>query len=212
MAGAAQQSLHATAQGQAGSRRSWALWALAAHEAGVRQLRLDPRQQILLQAIRFQSPHESHTRNPIMNYEIDDKADASTLPAEVRQGIREADPRDVGHRDWQPITIALRHSEGVVVGGLYGATMWSWLMIDGLWVSAELRGQGLGHKLLLAAEEIAITRSCTGSWLGTFDFQARGFYEKHGYIVFASLPGFPLGHTHFQLYKHFAHPQPNVLI
>ena len=141
-----------------------------------------------------------------MIYEIDDKADASTLPAEVRRGIAEADPRDVGRRDWQPITLALREQSGSVVGGLYGATMWSWLMIDGLWLSAGLRGQGLGRRLLLAAEEIAIGRACIGSRLGTFDFQARGFYEKHGYVVYASLPGFPPGHAHFHLAKHFTSP------
>ena len=143
-----------------------------------------------------------------MIYEIDDKADAGTLPAEVRRGIGQADPRDVGPRDWQPITLALREQDGGVVGGLYGATMWSWLMIDGLWLSAVLRGQGLGRRLLLAAEAIAIGRGCTGSQLGTFDFQARDFYEKQGYVVFASLPGFPPGHTHFHLSKHFTSPTP----
>ena len=141
-----------------------------------------------------------------MSYEIDDKADASTLPAEVRRGIAQADPRDVGRRDWQPITLALREQGGGVAGGLYGATMWSWLMIDGLWVSGDLRGQGFGRRLLLAAEAIAVGRGCTGSWLGTFDFGARAFYEKQGYVVFASLPGFPPGHTHFHLSKHFAPP------
>jgi GNAT superfamily N-acetyltransferase len=134
-----------------------------------------------------------------MSYEIDEKADADTLSAAVRQGIREADPRGAGCRDWQPLALALRAPDGTVVGGLYGATMWTWLMIDGLWVDAGLRRQGLGRRLLLAAEGIAIERGCRGSWLGTFDFQAREFYEKQGYVVFATLPGFPPGHTHFHL-------------
>ncbi|RYD26091.1 MAG: GNAT family N-acetyltransferase, partial [Verrucomicrobiaceae bacterium] len=62
-------------------------------------------------------------------------------------------------------------------------------------------GQGFGKKLLLAAEAIAVSRGCTGSWLGTFDFQARDFYQHLGYRVFAELPGFPPGHTHFHLSK-----------
>lgn len=93
--------------------------------------------------------------------------------------------------------------DGAVTGGLYGATMWKWLMIDGLWVSADHRGQGLGRQLLVAAEEIALKRGCLGSWLGTFDFQARGFYEAHGYKVFAGLSGFPPGRSHYHLVKHF---------
>jgi GNAT superfamily N-acetyltransferase len=103
-------------------------------------------------------------------------------------------------RNWQVVSLALRDFDGVIVGGLYGATMWSWLMIDGLWVTKALFGQGLGSRLLLAAEELAVSRGCLGSWLGTFDFQARTFYERHGYAMFAELPAFPPGHTHFHLW------------
>lgn len=136
-----------------------------------------------------------------MEFHIDEQADADSLPAEVRKGIRESDPLDLGDRDWNPITIALRSDDGAVVGGIYGATMWTWLMIHGLWVSPSLRGSGLGRKLLLTAESEAISRGCTGSWLGTFDFQARGFYEHLGYTVFSELSGFPPGHTHYHLVK-----------
>jgi len=136
-----------------------------------------------------------------MEFLIDEHADADSLPADVRKGIRESDPNDVGNRDWKPIHFALRSDDGSVVGGIYGATMWTWLMIDGLWISSSLRGRGLGRKLLLAAESEAIARGCTGSWLGTFDFQARDFYEHLGYMIFSELPGFPPGHTHFHLRK-----------
>ena len=138
------------------------------------------------------------------SYRLHSPANASDLAGLVRKGIREADPADVGARDWEPVTLALEDDDGAVTGGLYGATMWRWLMIDGLWVAADYRGQGLGRRLLEAAEEIAIERGCTGSWLGTFDFQARGFYEAHGYEVFAELPGFPPGRTHYHLRKSFA--------
>ena len=77
-------------------------------------------------------------------------------------------------------------------------------MIDGLWVAEELRGRGLGRRVLLAAEATAVQRGCQGSWLGTFDFQARAFYERLGYTVFAELSGFPAGHTHYHLKKYFS--------
>ncbi len=137
-----------------------------------------------------------------MNYQLDLEADQATLPAAVRKGIAQADPDDVGLRDWQVICLALRDESGVIVGGLYGATMWSWLMIDGLWVESGLRGQGLGRRLLLAAEKVAVERDCVGSLLNTFDFQAKVFYERNGYVVFAALAGFPPGHTQFRLQKH----------
>jgi len=77
------------------------------------------------------------------------------------------------------------------------------LMLDGLWVAAELRGQGYGARLLAAAESAARRRGCRGVWLGTFDFQARSFYERQGYRIIGELAEFPAGHTHFQLAKRF---------
>jgi GNAT superfamily N-acetyltransferase len=135
------------------------------------------------------------------SYIITEEGNADTLFAAIRQGIRGADPADTGPRDWQALNLALRYRDGSLVGGLYGATMWKWLLIDGLWVAAELRGQGLGRKLMVAAETAAIHRGCGGAWLGTFDFQARAFYERLGYTVFAELPGFPPGHSHYHLRK-----------
>src|SRR5690349_18967551 len=119
-----------------------------------------------------------------MSYDIiEEPGDGGDVPAEVRRGIREADPPDVGRRDWVPVCLSLRDATGTLVGGVYGATMWGWLAIDGLWVAKELRGQGLGGGLLVAAEKLAMARGCRGAWLGTFDFQAREFYERHGYRV-----------------------------
>jgi GNAT superfamily N-acetyltransferase len=141
-----------------------------------------------------------------MGYQIDAAAVWTTLPAAVRKGIAQADPGDVRSRDWQTVCLALRDQRDTVVGGLYGATMWAWLMIDGLWVAPDQRRHGLGQRLLLASEAIAIERGCIGSWLGTFDFQAKAFYERQGYSVYAELPDFPPGHTHFHLQKRFPVP------
>jgi GNAT superfamily N-acetyltransferase len=139
-----------------------------------------------------------------MDYKLTEEADVDGLQAAVRRGIRGADPPDVGARGWRALGLALRAPDGSLLGGLYGATMWGWLMIDGLWVAEELRGRGLGRRLLLAAEAAAVERGCRGAWLGTFDFQSCGFYERLGYTVFAELADFPDGHTHYHLRKSFS--------
>ncbi len=145
-----------------------------------------------------------------MTYELHVESDPTPLPDAVRKGIRETDPADVGPRDWRTVSLALRDAHGAICGGLFGATMWSWLMIDGLWVAPEIRGQGLGRRLLLASEEIALERGCVGSRLSTFDFQAKEFYERHAYSVFSTLDGFPPGHRQFHLRKHLE-PQPGAI-
>lgn len=134
---------------------------------------------------------------------LDADADFEAVFAATREGIRGADPMSVGPRGWQRVSLAFRDQDQKVVAGLYGATMWAWLSIEGLWVADSLRRQGLGRRLLLTAEEIAVGRGCVGAWLGTFDFQAKQFYERNGYTVFAVLEGFPPGHSHFHLRKHF---------
>ena len=136
-----------------------------------------------------------------MEFQLTEERDVDALGAAVRAGIRNADPRDVGRRDYQPIGLSFRGSDGAIVGGVYGATMWGWLSVEGLWVAEELRGKGLGRRLMMAAEAVAVERGFHGSWLGTFDFQAREFYERLGYTVLGALGDFPKGHTHFTLWK-----------
>jgi GNAT superfamily N-acetyltransferase len=135
---------------------------------------------------------------------IKDQESIGDVQAPIRRGIRSADPDGVGTRDWEQVTIALRDADGTIRGGLYGATMWGWLLIDGLWVDEAIRGRGYGRQLLMAAEALPIERGCLGAWLGTFDFQARPFYEQNGYRVFGELPDFPQGHNHLHLSKRFA--------
>lgn len=82
-----------------------------------------------------------------------------------------------------------------VIGGLFGDTGWGWLHIDILWVDAADQHQGLGGELLGRAEAEALTLEVDREYLETMSFQARPFYEKMGYEVFAELPDQPPGHT-----------------
>jgi len=51
------------------------------------------------------------------------------------------------------------------------------------------------------AEEEALRRDCRSAWLDTFEFQARGFYERLGYSCFATLPEYPQGYSRYFLQK-----------
>jgi GNAT superfamily N-acetyltransferase len=96
------------------------------------------------------------------------------------------------------------HDSGDVIGGLFGATAYGYLRVDMLFVPESLRGQGFGSQLMRQSEEEAIRRGCHGAYLDTFDFQARGFYERLGYSVLGSLPDCPTGHTRFFMQKKLA--------
>jgi GNAT superfamily N-acetyltransferase len=118
------------------------------------------------------------------------------------QGLRALNAPVLGPSDSRPLAVFAR-AGGEIQGGLSGATGRGLLHVDLLWVQPERRKEGLGSKLLLAAEAEARARGCNGVWLDTFDFQARPFYERHGYAVFGELGGFANGHARFFMSKTF---------
>jgi GNAT superfamily N-acetyltransferase len=104
---------------------------------------------------------------------------------------------DKGHR----LCFVLKGPDGVVAGGVIGATYWDWLSIDLMWIKEELRGRGYGHRLLTLAEDEARRRGAKHAHLDTFSFQAPDFYKRYGYQVFGELPGYPAGHRRYYLTK-----------
>ena len=73
--------------------------------------------------------------------------------------------------------------------------LWDWIYIDELWVSPGSRGNGLGRKLMLLAEDFAKSEKLQGIWLWTQSWQAEGFYAALGYDEFARFDDFPKGHS-----------------
>ena len=106
-----------------------------------------------------------------------------------------------GRTDWRPLGYFLRDARAEWVGGLVGYVWGGWLYVRLLWVVGSLRGQSQGTRLLLAAENHARALGATAATLETFSFQAPSFYQRHGYIVFATLEDYPPGHTKFFLRK-----------
>ncbi len=105
--------------------------------------------------------------------------------------------------DFKPVALLLKSESGETVGGLWGRTAYDWLFVEVLIVPESLRHTGLGTALMRQAEQIASERNCVGVWLDTFSFQARPFYEKLGYTVFAELKDRPRGVSQFWLQKRF---------
>jgi GNAT superfamily N-acetyltransferase len=102
---------------------------------------------------------------------------------------------------FQPLAVFARDDTGHLVGGVHGYVNWTWLHVALFWISAEARRQRLGSSLLQAIETAAIERGCTRAHLDTFSYQARPFYERHGYALFATLEDYPPGHQRFFLKK-----------
>lgn len=93
-------------------------------------------------------------------------------------------------------------SNGKIIAGCDGYIYaWGAMYVDDMWVDEKYRRQELGSNLLQAVEKVAEERGCHVIWLGTWDFQAKPYYEKHGYKVYCTLNDCPVGHTDYNLYK-----------
>jgi GNAT superfamily N-acetyltransferase len=122
--------------------------------------------------------------------------EAVLAPLRAYNISRAGDPRI------RPVAILLNDEDGKAVGGLWGRLAYDWLFIELLAVPEQYRGQDHGTALMNEAERIARASGCTGIWLDTYEFQARGFYEKLGFEVFGALEDHPAGQRRFFLRKH----------
>jgi GNAT superfamily N-acetyltransferase len=111
-----------------------------------------------------------------------------------------------GRSDPRPVVFAVEDDDGHVVGGLWGRTAFEWLFVELLFVPEALRGRGVGTDLMRRAEAEAIARGCRNAWLDTFEFQARGFYERLGYTCFAELDRYPGQWARFFMRKPLGRP------
>ena len=123
-------------------------------------------------------------------------------PGDVRavvEGLLAFNVERIGDPQEEPVAVFARDASGRVVGGLLGMIRWRWLHVAKLWLPDELRGRGIGSRLLRMAEDHARARGCTHASLDTFEYQARPFYEKLGYSVVGTLEGFPPGFRQYYL-------------
>ena len=88
-----------------------------------------------------------------------------------------------------------------IVAGICGNTWGGCAEIRQFWVEEARRKQGLGTRLLGAAEQEARRRGCSQMLLMTFSFQAPAFYAKHGFEIVAVVDDHPHGHKNMLLRK-----------
>jgi len=107
-----------------------------------------------------------------------------------------------GAKHRETVSVFLKDDNGKVVGGIVGEIAWDWMLIQGLWVSENIRSEGWGGKLLTEIEKYSTSKNITNIRLETTTFQALGFYVKAGYSIFGELENMPVGYTCYFLQKH----------
>ncbi|MBA17074.1 MAG: GNAT family N-acetyltransferase [Sphingomonas sp.] len=119
----------------------------------------------------------------------------------ILEPLRAYNQAQAGDGRHRPVAIMLRSDDGIERGGLWGNIGYDWMFVDLLVVPEDARGQGLGAALMAEAERIARADGCVGIRLDTFEFQARGFYEKLGFTLFGTIEDHPVGSSRYFLSK-----------
>lgn len=83
--------------------------------------------------------------------------------------------------------------ENKLIGGAVGSVAYNWYSLELLHVLTDYREKGIASELMKAIEVYAKEYNLTGVKLETWDFQARDFYEKVGFTVYAELEDCPPG-------------------
>lgn len=91
--------------------------------------------------------------------------------------------------------------DDLLIGGAIGFVEYNWYYLDLLYINKEYRNQDVGTNLIKKVEEYAKNKGLVGVRMETWDFQAKGFYEKLGYIKYAELKNHPPGATEYFLKK-----------
>ena len=90
-----------------------------------------------------------------------------------------------------------------LIGGAVGTIRFGQYFLEELWVDEKYRGKNIGSTLIEKVEECAKSNRALGVRMETWNFQARGFYEKKGYKVYATFEDCPPGTIDYLLKKRF---------
>lgn len=121
----------------------------------------------------------------------------------VAEGFSTYNRPYAGPSQREPFALTVCSKDGSLLGALEAGLFFDWLYINRVFVADGDRSSGIGTQLMEKVHELALERGATGAYLNTYDFQARGFYEKLGYTVFGTLENAPKGHQRFFMQKVF---------
>ena len=110
----------------------------------------------------------------------------------------------------EQIVRKITDGDGTILGGcIVWLGDWGTAIVDTLWVDERYRGQGLGAALVRDVERVLAEKDCRLVILATFDFQARPFYEKQGYLP-CGVGDWPKGHCNYYLKKRLNAPPQRI--
>lgn len=106
----------------------------------------------------------------------------------VHTGLRAFNRSCANWPERQHFNVVLRDGDGQAHGGILASLNFDVLLLEDVFVEAKYRRGGSGARMMALAEEEGLRRGARLAVVSTYTWQARPFYEKCGYSVYAELP------------------------
>ncbi|WP_299005168.1 N-acetyltransferase [uncultured Shewanella sp.] len=129
--------------------------------------------------------------------------DNQSVLNELISGVRQYNIEHMGDEKTKPLMVVARDRDGKTIGGVAGVTIYQNFLITVVWVDEAHRGSGLGRQLMMQAENEAKGRDCLVAQLDTLSFQAPAFYQKMGFEIVGTVPGFAKSPARFFMLKRY---------
>ncbi|WP_240474962.1 GNAT family N-acetyltransferase [Rheinheimera baltica] len=108
---------------------------------------------------------------------------SSEFADQAKQKIAEFNAQHWDASKRQALGLKQLNAFGELVAALAGRTFGNWFYLESFWLAETERGKGIGSAMLASAEAMAKARGCRFVVLDTVEFQAKPFYQRHGYQV-----------------------------
>lgn len=114
------------------------------------------------------------------------------LKSVLEDGLAAYNAEKTQRRDWRALAVTAHDPDtGELAGGLLGRTSLGLFFLDLFYLPDHMRGSGTGSAMLRMAEVEALRRGCRAATLVTVNFQAPGFYARHGWEEFGRIASAP---------------------
>ena len=121
-----------------------------------------------------------------MNIAVDAKDEP--VDQAIHTGLRSFNRARANWPERQHFNVVLRDGEARVRGGILASVNFDVLVLEDVYLEESCRQSSTGMRMMALAEEEGFRRGARLAVVSTYSWQARPFYEKCGYGVYATLP------------------------
>jgi N-acetylglutamate synthase-like GNAT family acetyltransferase len=133
-----------------------------------------------------------------IEYSIENNPDASDDKI-IRDGVVDFNKQSINEKATYFSVFAKDDTQ--IIGGALIWEISDALYINELWCNEKYRKQGVGTKIITMIDDAAKNKGLSKIFVDTYEFQARAFYEKHGFYCIGTIPKYLKNYDRFFMRK-----------